>query len=250
MKAAIKREVDLWTTRGLREAYVDAAESKTAAPQRENSTELTAKAKGEIGRLVQQVFSLPKSAKSPSAVAFCGVESGAGCTWVCARSSESLAGQVSGSVCVIDANLKKPSLHVCFGMEMAPGVTQTFADKLAIRQVARRLGDSNLWVVTAGSPKFERSSEPAPASFATLISEARAHFDYVLIDTPSLSLYSEGLVLAKVCDGAILIVGSGSTRRESARIAKEHLDASRVPVLGAVLNRRTFPIPEALYRRM
>jgi Mrp family chromosome partitioning ATPase len=46
------------------------------------------------------------------------------------------------------------------------------------------------------------------------------------------------------------VVDSHSTRREPARIAKEGFEAARIPVLGAVLNKRTFPIPEPLYRKL
>jgi Mrp family chromosome partitioning ATPase len=48
----------------------------------------------------------------------------------------------------------------------------------------------------------------------------------------------------------VVVVGAHSTRRETARKAKESLDAAHVHLLGTVLNNRTFPIPEALYRRL
>ena len=51
-----------------------------------------------------------------------------------------------------------------------------------------------------------------------------------------------------MADGIILVVGSNLTRRESARIAKESFEAAGIPIIGAVLNKRTYPIPEALYR--
>jgi Mrp family chromosome partitioning ATPase len=45
-------------------------------------------------------------------------------------------------------------------------------------------------------------------------------------------------------------VQANSTRRETARKAKESLESAKVKLLGAVLNKRTFPIPEALYRKI
>ena len=76
----------------------------------------------------------------------------------------------------------------------------------------------------------------------------RSHFDYVLVDTPPADSYADALLLGQMTDGIILVVGSHLTRRESARIAKESFDGAGIPVIGAVLNKRTYPIPEALYR--
>ena len=50
-------------------------------------------------------------------------------------------------------------------------------------------------------------------------------------------------------DGVILGLEAGATRRETAGQTKAHLDAAGVRLLGVVLNKRTFPVPEALYRR-
>jgi Mrp family chromosome partitioning ATPase len=62
--------------------------------------------------------------------------------------------------------------------------------------------------------------------------------------------YVDASLLAKTADGLVMVVEANDTRREAAQKAKEMLDASDIPVLGAVLNRRAFPIPEFLYRRL
>ncbi len=107
---------------------------------------------------------------------------------------------------------------------------------------------ANLWLMTCGiAEKFE-NSRPEPARLRSRLAELRLEFDYLLIDTPPINSHADAVPIAQLVDGIILVVGSNSTRREPARIARERLDAARVPVLGAVLNRRTYPIPEALYR--
>ena len=84
----------------------------------------------------------------------------------------------------------------------------------------------------------------------TRFSELREEFDYLLVDTPPMSSYPDAVLLGQLTDGIILVIGSNSTRCEPARIVKESFEAAGVPILGAVLNRRTYPIPEALYQRM
>jgi Mrp family chromosome partitioning ATPase len=51
-------------------------------------------------------------------------------------------------------------------------------------------------------------------------------------------------------DGVVLVLKAHSSRRETARSAVHDLAAANVRTLGAVLNQRTFPIPEKLYRRL
>ena len=89
-----------------------------------------------------------------------------------------------------------------------------------------------------------------PARLRARITELRGEFDQVLIDTPPIHSYGDAILLSQLTDGVVLVVGSNSTRREPTRIAKESFDAAKIPILGAVLNKRTFPIPEALYRKL
>jgi hypothetical protein len=60
----------------------------------------------------------------------------------------------------------------------------------------------------------------------------------------------EASMLSSLCDGAVLVIGANRTRREAALRAKEQLLRYRAPLLGAVLEGRIFPIPEAIYQRL
>jgi Mrp family chromosome partitioning ATPase len=202
----------------------------------------------EIMKLVHRVFILPGAAKAPEIVAFCGVDRGAGCSWVCARTSEVLAGQTSGSVCVVDANLRSPSLAAQFQIRESAGFTDAMKDSQPMSNYARRALLNNLWVLTAGATGGEPNGSLNPVRLREKFSELRSQFDYVLVDTPPTDSYADALLLGQMTDGIILVVGSNLTRRESARIAKESFDTAGIPVIGAVLNKRTYPIPEALYR--
>jgi Mrp family chromosome partitioning ATPase len=82
------------------------------------------------------------------------------------------------------------------------------------------------------------------------IEELRKEFDYVLIDAPPLSLYADAASVGQLTDGLVLVLEANMTRRETASRVIEAWSATKVPILGAVLNNRTFPIPESLYRRM
>jgi Mrp family chromosome partitioning ATPase len=79
------------------------------------------------------------------------------------------------------------------------------------------------------------------------VAELRKEFDYVLIDSPPLNTYSDGVAVGQLADGLVLVLEANSTRREAAVKIAENLRSAQIRILGAVLNKRTFPIPEFLY---
>jgi Mrp family chromosome partitioning ATPase len=83
-----------------------------------------------------------------------------------------------------------------------------------------------------------------------LLAQLGGVFDYVLIDTPGTSVCGDAAILGQVAHAAVLVVEANSTRRQTARKAKETLDAAGVRLLGTVLHNRSFPIPEGLYKRL
>lgn len=204
----------------------------------------------EIMKLVQRVFILPGAAQAPAILAFCGIDRGVGCSWVCARAAETLARQDAGTVCVVDANVRNPSLHSHFACENNFGFADAVRDSRSLSEIAHRLPAKNLWLITAGKIASEPNGALNASRLRMRVTELRSVFDYVLFDMPAADAYPDAVPLAQLTDGIILIVGSNSTRRETARIAKENLQSARVPMFGAVLNRRTFPIPGSLYRHL
>lgn len=204
----------------------------------------------EVSRLVQQIFLVGKDGKNPHAIAFCSANHGAGSTWVCARTGESLARQSIGRVCIIDGNLRMPSLHTEFAVQAEPGFAELIRSSRPATDFLQRVSGSNLWLVVAGSMKEATSESLNAQKLAMRFAELRAEFDFLLVDTPAVDVHPDAVLLGQMTDGIVLIVGSDSTRRETARNAKLSFETAQIPVLGAVLNRRTFPIPDAIYRKI
>jgi len=80
--------------------------------------------------------------------------------------------------------------------------------------------------------------------------ELRKEFDFVLVDAPPLSRYADAITLGQVTDGFVLVLEANATRREVAQMAADSLRAAQIRILGAVLNKRTFPIPSLLYKKL
>jgi hypothetical protein len=76
--------------------------------------------------------------------------------------------------------------------------------------------------------------------------ELREQFRYILISAPPITREAESTILGQLADGMVLIVEANQSRREAVLRAKERLENADVRILGAVLDQRTFPIPEFL----
>ena len=72
----------------------------------------------------------------------------------------------------------------------------------------------------------------------------------MIVDAPPMTRYADAIALGQLSDGIVLVLEAESTRREAALIAVENLRSSKIQILGAVLNKRTFPIPEKIYSRL
>lgn len=204
----------------------------------------------EVARLVQSVFLSASLEQRCRAVIFCGIDRGAGCSWVCARSAEILASQTPGRVCVIDANLRSPSLHQHFHAKVGPGFAEAMRESEPIGKFVRSTWTDHLWLMTAGGVGADPNGTLSPARLQSRFAELREEFDFLLIDVPAASVCSDALLIGQLGDGIVLVVASNSTRRDPARVVKQKFDDAKVPILGAVLNKRTYPIPEAVYRRI
>lgn len=203
----------------------------------------------EIIKLVQAIFLTP-GPTAPRIVAFSGVERGDGCSWVAARAAELMASRVQGTVCLVDANLRSPVLHQRFSVDNQSGLADSVNETGPVTKFVQQVQGENLWLMTAGAPADDPHLLLKSARLQTRVAELRAEFDYVLIDLPPVNLFADAVTLGQLTDGVILVLGANSTRREAARKAKETIEASGLKLLGAVLNKRTFPIPQAIYSRL
>lgn len=203
----------------------------------------------EVRTLVQRVFLLT-SDRVPRTVVFTGTEAGNGCSWISARAAESLACQVSGSVCLVDANLRSPGLHEQFGVPNHHGLSDALLRNEAMGIFVTPLTPRNLSLVSCGSVVEGVQGMVSSNRMRSRLKELRSMFDYVLVDSGAMSASNDALALGAALDGVILVLKANSSRKETARNAVRDFQAAQIRVLGAVLNQRTFPIPDSIYKKL
>jgi len=201
----------------------------------------------EITRLVQRVF---RDANAPRSVLFSAVDPGDGCSSICSATAETLAASAPGTVCLVDANLRNPSLHRHFEIENSVGLADAVLQPGSVQDFVQRVAGTNLWVLPSGASAAAAAVLAGSDGMRGRMAELREAFDHVLIDSPPLNRFPDAVVLGRQVDGMLLVLQSNATRKETARTLIESIRNAKVNLLGAVLNKRTFPIPQNLYDRL
>lgn len=203
----------------------------------------------ETLKLVQRLF-LTSEEVAPKAVLFAPVDTSGECGWLCSVVAKLLAKSVTASVCLVEGNFRTPTLSDNFGVSLDRGLVDSLEQVGSIRQFARSIGPDNLWLLSAGATLQDSTILLNSDRLRDRLAELREEFNYLLINTPPLNAFADGMVLGRMVDGVVLVLGADTTRREAAVRVTEGLRNSRIPILGAVLNNRTFPIPAAVYKRL
>ena len=205
-------------------------------------------AREEALRLVQKVFR--NKGQERKVVVFAAISSGSGCSWISARTAEMLARSIDGTVCLVDANFRTPSLPEVLGTASSHGLSDALRKERPAREYVNHLEPSNLWLLSCGSTPEASISLLASERMKALVDGLRNEFDYVLIDGPPIGPYSDTMGIGQLADGVVIVLEANVTRREVAARATDRLRELNVNILGAVLNKRTFPIPDSIYKRL
>jgi len=203
-------------------------------------------AESQIRSLVRQVF-FPSRPKPPRHVVFGAVDGSTYVAGICMDVAKDLAAQVTGSVCVVEANPHNPELENVFWRKDG---TASHGDALGSLRGGSQIVCANLWLAPQKLLLGANPERLAGDSLARRLSDFRLEFDYTVFHGPTAGLYSTAVLLGHLSDGVALVLQANSTRRPAALKAKEILQATQTRLLGIVLTERTFPIPERIYRKL
>jgi capsular exopolysaccharide synthesis family protein len=140
-------------------------------------------------------------------------------------------------VIVVDADLRRPSLHKLFKIDSSPGLTDILVGSHTVEETIRETGVSNVSVIPAGSPPPNPAELLGSAAMGALLAQLEGKADVVLFDSPPTLLVADSVVLASRANGVVLVVGYGETKKTSTKKALEILSRANANILGTVLNR-------------
>lgn len=151
---------------------------------------------------------------------------------------------------LVDANLRTPSQHRAFGVERSGGLTELVTQGLALDRAVRNGASSAVPLLTCGRPAGNATAVLGAPALRAAVEALRAKYDWVVVDGPPVTVYSDAGILAGWMDGVVLVVEAERTRAEVVTQAKRALEESGAHIFGAVLNRQRYHIPPALYGRL
>ena len=134
------------------------------------------------------------------------------------------------------------------------------ADYIRMPDCCTRTNIENLWVLYTQKPTNGNGKVQPKSKLTRLEDESefgldriealRLTFPNVLIDCRSLKVSSEAAVLGSTVDGIVVVVEAGRTRRAEIKNAKRTIEMAQGNFLGFILNKRKYPVPEWLYKRL
>ncbi|HXZ39505.1 MAG TPA: hypothetical protein VEG68_02105 [Terriglobales bacterium] len=220
------------------------ASAAEASPAKTVAWSLASFAEEQIRRLVQQVFLTGRN-KRARQVVFSAVDQETDVASLCILLGEALSRQDSGTTCVVEA---QPCPWAKGAVEdIAPANYQT---RFGVLRDASQQLSHRLWFMPRDVLLDGNDGRYSALWLRGRLAELRLEFDYTVLQGPAAGAHSEAALLGSLCDGVVLVLRANSTRRVAAQRVKEVLHAANARVLGAVLSERTFPIPEAIYKRL
>lgn len=144
--------------------------------------------------------------------------------------------QQGKQVLLIDADLRKPSIHYIFRVSNIDGLTSVITKEASLEMAISRTQIPDLDILTSG-PLPPNPSELLNTKMMELVmEEIKLRYDYVIFDTPPVLSVTDSQILANKSDGVVMVVASGKTDRVRAMKAKELLQQANSQLLGVVLN--------------
>jgi capsular exopolysaccharide synthesis family protein len=153
-------------------------------------------------------------------------------------------------VLLIDANMRTPNLRELFDIENDQGLSDIVLNNDIKPFKVINFEPSYLFVLATGGNYVGPVGLFESERFDTFLNNAREEFDYIILDSAPLPSFAEARVLCEKVDGVVLVIESGKLRRQVALRARKELVDAGARILGVVLNKRKYHIPEWLYKRL
>jgi polysaccharide biosynthesis transport protein len=151
-------------------------------------------------------------------------------------------------VLLIDADLRRPSVHKTLGMGPRSGLSNVLTGSANMQQaisVSPIL--PNLWILPAGTPPPNPAELLASSNMKDLIDGLRDQYDHIVIDTPPTLSVTDAVVLSSRADATILVIRSGQTTKQALRRSRDILMQVNAHVAGVLLNAVDLTSPDYYY---
>ena len=158
---------------------------------------------------------------------------GDGKSYVSVNLALTLSDSYRRRVLLIDADLRRPSLHLMFGVPNTWGLGDALTAKTDEKLATVPISET-LTLLPAGRPEPNPLGGLSSGRMKRIVAEASSQFDWVIIDSPPVGVLADAHLVAETVDAAILVVRAGVTQFQDLQAAAESMGQDRI--LGIVLN--------------
>ncbi len=144
--------------------------------------------------------------------------------------------QQGKTVVLVDADLRKPSVHYAFNVSNIDGLTSVLTKDISLVEAIFKTNIPNLDILTSGRIPPNPSELLDSKTMENIMEELKELYDFIIFDTPPILLVTDSQIMANKCDGVVLVVASGKTKKDQGMKAKELLQKANSQVLGVVVN--------------
>ena len=160
-----------------------------------------------------------------------------------------LAQKKDSRVLLIDADLRRPSIHKKLGMDPGNGLSKLLTDSETNLDdvITSTTVLPNLFVLPAGKTPPNPAELLASSNMRDLLADLREKYDHIVIDTPPSLSVTDAVVLSPRADAVVLVIRSGQTTKQALRRSRDILTQVNAKVVGVLLNAVDLSSPDYYY---
>jgi capsular exopolysaccharide synthesis family protein len=144
--------------------------------------------------------------------------------------------QVKKKVLLIDADLRRPTLHKVFGLSASQGLSSVLLEEAELADVIQPSGIEGLSILPCGPIPANPAELLSLPPFKELVDYVREQYDFVIIDTPPMLAVTDPCMVVPLVDGVLLALRPSKQAQPTAVRAKEVLTTLNATIIGVVVN--------------
>ena len=189
----------------------------------------------EAYRAIRNSILLASAGTPPRTILFTSSQPGEGKTTTAINTAIALS-QLKVRTLLIDADMRRPTLHKVFGVSNTQGLSTYLSGNVEVGGLIQKLPIPNLYLLPCGMIPPDPAELVSSAKMKELLEILAPEFQHIIIDSPPLINVSEPIVLATLVDGVIFVIKGADTKRSIVRRAKQELRNVRARIIGIVIN--------------
>jgi capsular exopolysaccharide synthesis family protein len=148
--------------------------------------------------------------------------------------------QTGARVLVIDADMRRPRLHQVFHMENIQGLSSVLSSDVSEAEILAMITqyrDTNIYLLSSGAIPPNPAELLGSEQFRHLLLVASETFQHIIIDSPPIASFTDGVLISSMVDGVLLVVHGGKTSRQVVKRTRHMLQDIGAKIIGVVLNK-------------